>query len=150
MADPISLLGTAVGVASLAIQLSSGISSYIDALRCREEDLKSIKRRFQSFRASIAAIEAIEQRLCSESLTIPPQLPLVKCIQVCKDELVALTNFWEKFNQQTSRTTGFGDRIRVKAWEISYPFCRDDLSRLEARLGQATQILNTSLQTIQL
>ncbi|ETS77979.1 hypothetical protein PFICI_10041 [Pestalotiopsis fici W106-1] len=148
MADPISLVGTAVGVASFALQLYFGISTYIERIRCRKEDLESVERRLQSFRVSITAIEAVEQRLHNGVPTITSPTPLAECIEGCKDELVALKSFWEKFNGQGIRTSDLRDRIKEKAREISYPFRREDLSRLEDRLGQATQILNTSLQAI--
>ncbi|ETS81576.1 hypothetical protein PFICI_06578 [Pestalotiopsis fici W106-1] len=146
MADPISLVGTAVGVASLAIQLFSGFTSYIDKLKCRKEDLDAVNRKLSDFRASIDAIKSTEKRRRDNHST--PQPALDQCLQTCEAELLALKAFWEKCSDEGANAPNLRHRVKTKAKELSFPFHREDLARLEARLDQATNTMTLALQAV--
>lgn len=146
MADPVSLAGTAVGIASLAIQLFSGVTSYVDKLKCQKEDLNAVNRKLLDFRASINAIEATEKRRRDNHST--PQPALDQCLQTCKAELSALKLFWEKYRDEGANVTNLRHKVKTKVKEMSYPFHRENLTQLETRLDQATQTIILALQAI--
>ncbi|KAF7533697.1 hypothetical protein G7054_g6868 [Neopestalotiopsis clavispora] len=146
MADPVSLAGTAVGIASLAIQLFSGVTSYVDRLKCQKEDLNAVNRKLLDFRASINAIEAAEKRRRDNHSA--PQPALHQCLQTCKAELSALKLFWEKYRDEGANVTDLRHKVKTKVKEMSYPFHRENLTQLETRLDQATQTIILALQAI--
>ncbi|KAK7972560.1 hypothetical protein PG988_006694 [Apiospora saccharicola] len=45
--DPVSLAASVAGLTSLGIQVTGGISTYLDALKCRDEELEAIRARIR-------------------------------------------------------------------------------------------------------
>ncbi|KAI1640551.1 hypothetical protein F4809DRAFT_637357 [Biscogniauxia mediterranea] len=56
MADPVGVLGTAVGVVSLGIQVGGILKEYIENFRSRGEQISSAQTRVQEFEESLNVI----------------------------------------------------------------------------------------------
>ncbi|KAH9891412.1 hypothetical protein F4778DRAFT_333611 [Xylariomycetidae sp. FL2044] len=145
MADPLSIAGSAVGIASLGIQLATSIYTYIDALRGREEDLESIRQRVDTFRALLIAVESAEKKLAA-SAVISPTLSL--CQRNCRKELRNLHHHLQRCSSRTLPASSLAEKLKRGTQQLMYPFSRQELSRLEHRLNCACLALTVSLQAL--
>lgn len=142
MADPLSVAASAAGLLSLGIQVTQGISTYLDALKCRQEDLDVVSRKNDALRHIIGSVNSI----------VPSQQPLNRphaavrdCIAICKDELEGLETLVAQLsgckNTQTWKT-----RLQNQSRKLSYPFTRSRVQELSQQLDQANGTLQVALE----
>ncbi|KAK6836182.1 hypothetical protein PG987_006677 [Apiospora arundinis] len=84
MADPLSVAGLAAGVVSLGLQVASGITSYLDAIKGRQEEVASVKRELDSITSTLQRLDSI----CSQpQAQHPASTRLRQSIEACRIEL---------------------------------------------------------------
>ncbi|CVL03497.1 uncharacterized protein FMAN_15162 [Fusarium mangiferae] len=66
MAEPVGITGTAVRIVSFGLQLYTGISEYLDAVKGRDEDLQSAKQYAKMLRDNLVLIEVAISAIGSE------------------------------------------------------------------------------------
>ncbi|KAH7317156.1 hypothetical protein B0I35DRAFT_434656 [Stachybotrys elegans] len=144
MADPIGILGTAVGVASFGLQIYGAITMYLDALESRGDDLASTKAQLETLKSSLVIIEAAVPPLKTSLLA---DTSAVETILVsCKTELHKLEAFLQTLVGSLTPVSRLKERIRA----LSFPFHRPTLMKLEERLGKANSALHTAIDALQL
>jgi hypothetical protein len=146
MADPLSVAGLAAGVVSLGIQVSQGITAYIDALQCRDDDIASVKKRNDSLRKMLRVIETPRSHLEGDHQVATTAIR--ECLDSCNTELIALDNFVIHLTTCDESTTGFIDKVKNKSKRLLYPFSRSKLEQLETRLRDANMALQLALQIL--
>ncbi len=88
MADPFSLAGLALGVASLGLQVCGGITTYLDAVQCRKKDISSVRQHNDVLNNTLQAIETSLSRLQPNYQL--STTAILGCLESCKNELNAL------------------------------------------------------------
>lgn len=137
------IVGTAAGLVSLGLQVYTGITDYLDALKGRHDDLRSANAQLESLRESLKIIEKVQPRLASvhpdEHQAILPSMG------ACNDEFQRLNNMLQDLLDPSSST---GVKQQMK--KLSYPFHRSRLIHLEDKLQRANSLLQTVLGVLEL
>ncbi|KAK2758044.1 hypothetical protein FQN54_004450 [Arachnomyces sp. PD_36] len=139
------LAGLAVGVVSLGIQVSGGITEYVDALNCRHQDLSSLIQKNDSLRKTLQIVEKSLSRLHHEHQDAGSAVR--ESLNSCKNELTTLKRLVDSFTYDSS-TTSRKTKIKNTGKKLLYPFNRPQLDKLEARLGYANSALQLALEAL--
>ncbi|KAK4147438.1 uncharacterized protein C8A04DRAFT_34148 [Dichotomopilus funicola] len=151
MTDPLSVAGLVAGLLSLGLQVSGGITQYIDALECREAEIASAKRQNDTLQTLLQVVNSSLIPLQREQPTVT--LTVQHCVDVCNDELKKLGELVVKLAPQPPSPSGVdSQRSKWKAHgdKLRYPFSRPKLQQLEDRLRNANASLQLALQTLEL
>jgi hypothetical protein len=147
MADPLSVAGLAAGLVSLGLQTCGGITKYIDALDCREQDITSIKQHNNSLRNTIQVVETSLTQLHRDHPG--PTAAVRSCLDSCGNELRALDDLVAQLAAGFDRsTTGRRNKVKSQGKKLLYPFSRPKLEQLETRLRNANVTLQPALQAL--
>ncbi|KAF7536095.1 hypothetical protein G7054_g4821 [Neopestalotiopsis clavispora] len=143
MAEPVGIVGTAVGIISFGLQLYSAIATYIDALDGRKDDLALARVQLDSLRDSITAIQSALPSSPSGGTgtsTIPP------IVTECKTELDQL----EALLLDLVGSNTSGNKLKERIKTLKFPFRRDSLMKLEDRLHKTNSVFQTALSVLNL
>lgn len=146
MADPLSLAGLAIGVASLGLQVCGGITTYLDAVQCREQEIASVRQQNEVLNGALQAVESSLSRL-EPSYQISTAAVL-GCLESCKTELNALETITTNLTNTDRAEGSLTGRIKDKSKALKYPFKRQNVQQLENRLRQASSVLQLALQAL--
>lgn len=146
MADPLSLAGLAIGVASLGLQVCGGITTYLDAVQCREQEIASVRQQNEVLNSALQAVESSLSRL-EPSYQISTAAVL-GCLDSCKTELNALETITTNLTNTDRAKGSLTGRIKDKSKALKYPFKRQNVQQLENRLRQASSVLQLALQAL--
>ncbi|RYP37239.1 hypothetical protein DL767_003058 [Monosporascus sp. MG133] len=146
MADPISVVGLVAGLASLGIQVCGGITNYVDAVKCRADDVASARRQAQSFKNLLQIIQATVAQVDSNHRV--STTAVVECIKSCETELKTLESFVSELTGDVTSPANFKGKIKEQTRKLSYAFNRSKLDQLEARLARANGIFQTAVQSL--
>ncbi|KAF3007235.1 hypothetical protein E8E14_008803 [Neopestalotiopsis sp. 37M] len=146
MADGLSIAASVAGLVSLGFQVCSGITTYLDGLKCREEELESARKYEQSLKASIQTIDKFLSRPKFHHQN--SSTDITECIQPCKDELIALKVLVAGLCGEKKNNPSWLDRAKASKKRLTYAFDRPKLSQLQAKVGQAIQSLQLALQIL--
>ncbi|RYP43504.1 hypothetical protein DL768_009892 [Monosporascus sp. mg162] len=146
MADPVSVVGLVAGLASLGIQVCGGITDYLDAVKCRADDIASARRQAQSFKNVLQIIQTTVAQVDSNHQVA--STAVVECIKSCEAELNTLESFVSELIGDATSLANFKGKIKEQTKKLSYAFNRSKLDQLEARLARANGIFQTALQSL--
>ncbi|KAK4163435.1 hypothetical protein QBC43DRAFT_319578 [Cladorrhinum sp. PSN259] len=146
MADPISLVGLTAGLVSLGLQISEGAFKYIDALKCRNEEIATARQQIDSLKELIQTIDMTSQQFQTGYPAVTTAVH--NCIATCKTELMALENLVAELSGRNQSTTGARANLKGHGKRLMYPFERSKIEGLEKRLDQANGKLMLVLQTL--
>jgi hypothetical protein len=141
MADPLSVTASAAGLVSLGLQVCSGITQYLDALKCRDQELNSARRYVQSLEAALQIINE-----ASQHTQIQYQQPLATCLQPCQEELETLRTFIVELSNGDTANPGIVERAKARRKKSAYSFNRTKLAQLEDKLNRAVGLLQLAMQ----
>ncbi|KAF5624633.1 uncharacterized protein FTJAE_10226 [Fusarium tjaetaba] len=128
MAEPVGITGTAVGIVSFGLQLYTGISEYLDAVKGRDEDLQTAKQYAKILRDNLGSIEETIGAIGSEYAVA--RYAIEQCPMV----------------DPTNRT----EQVKKCLRKLSYPFKKKDITRLQDRLSLTNNVLHTAALALQL
>lgn len=148
MSDPLSLAASAAGLVSLGLQVCGGITQYLDALDCREQDISSARQQNESLQKLFPIIESSLSQLRGDhhEATAAAQ----DCLNACKTNLKALEDLLADL---TGSCQAHGEkRIKVtsRGKKLFYPFKRSKLRELEEKLSRTNAALQLPLQALEL
>ncbi|KAF7511002.1 hypothetical protein GJ744_005548 [Endocarpon pusillum] len=143
MSDPVSVAGTAVGIVSLGLVLCHGLTEYLQALKCRKEDIESISRQVDCLQSALNVISFALPKLSSDHQNAGHAVE--RCLYLCKDEMKQLSDRLSELKDQ-SHSDSFNQKLRLQARKLVYPFKQGSLRRLEDSVMKINQILSTALQ----
>lgn len=148
MADPLSVAGLAAGVVSLGLQVSGGITAYIDALSCRDQEITSVRQQNDSLRKTLQVVETSLSRFQGDHQVATAAVH--ECLDLCKIELGALHSLIIDLTTcDQSATTGSRiSKIKNQSKKLLYPFSRRKMEQLETKLQHVNTILHLALQTL--
>jgi hypothetical protein len=148
MAEPVGITGTAVGIVSFGLQLYTGISKYLDAVKGRDEDLQQAKQHANIFQASLKAIGEMIPKVKDDYATAKHVVE--ECKRSCEAELKALEALLKDLQGPLGLLDGPIAKVKGSMRKWSYPFKKNNITRLEERLESMNSFLKTALSTLQL
>ncbi|KAF5687003.1 hypothetical protein FDENT_5558 [Fusarium denticulatum] len=140
--------GTAIGIISFGLQLYTGLSEYLDAVKGRDEDLLQARNNAKTLQCSLKAIEDAMSKVNGDHTMA--QDAVEECKTSCQAELKALHQLLRDLKGAPVGPAGPVSKARSSIHKWSYPFKRKSISRLEDRLKSANNVLKTALSTLQL
>jgi hypothetical protein len=147
MADPLSVAGLAAGLVSLGLQVCGGITKYMDALDCREQDIASVRQQNLSLQKTLHVVETSLAQLQPDHQTAAAAVS--SCIDGCRNELEALVTLMADLAGSSQPTAvGRRDKLRNQGKKLLYPFSRPKLEQLETTLRNANATLQLALQAL--
>lgn len=146
MADPLSVAGLAFGVVSLGLQISQGITTYIDALNCREQDILAVRNRNDTLQKILQAVETFRSQLERDHHVATDTIR--GCLDSCSTELRSLEILVTHLAACDQSTAVWSDKLRAKGKKLLYPFSRLKLAELERRLHSTNTTLQLALQVL--
>ncbi|PNP84195.1 hypothetical protein FNYG_02883 [Fusarium nygamai] len=148
MADPVGITGTAIGVVSFGLQLYTGISQYLGAVKGRDEDLQRAKQYANAFQASLKVLGDTILKVNDEQAAAKSVIQ--DCKLSCEAELTALGALLNDLKGPQPLQDDPFSKVKGSLQKWSYPFKQRNLSRLEERLESTNSILKLSLSALQL
>ncbi|KAK6856593.1 hypothetical protein PG995_006780 [Apiospora arundinis] len=144
--DPLSLAASVAGLVSLGIQVTGGISTYLDALKCRDEELEVIRRQNVALRSTITAIETTTSAI--QTLPHNTATAAAQGIKSCTDDLGVLEAFVAQLSGSDLSTWRL--RLKDKSRRLHYAFDRPKISQLHTRIGQSKATLQLVVAELEL
>ncbi|TGO34389.1 hypothetical protein BHYA_0199g00130 [Botrytis hyacinthi] len=143
MAD---VLGTAVGVVSLGLQVSQGIVSYYSAYRDQAEEIDGIAQRTQALHTTL---KHLQESLGSFRSNHTSAVALVAAtVASCADNIRTLQTTLQKC--QLSVPIGTGEKICFLGKKAIFPFRQATLQRLENIVGKLQANVDMAIMALQL
>ena len=146
MADPLSLAASVAGLVSLGLQVTSGIAKYLDAVKCRDEELSEIRRQNGLLNDTLNIIEKTATQLHQ----IPPEVAAVtqRSIELHQGSLNALEGLISQL--ASSDVSTWKSRLKDKAGKLQYAFDRPKLQQLCRHVTKTQSSLQLALNTLDL
>lgn len=144
------VVGLAAGLVSLGIQVSAGITTYLDAIKCRAEDIASVKQQVRSFDGVLRSVQSALGNVDSTRKNQVSVTAITDCLASCETELKSLEVFVLKLTGSGPSQASFKDKIREQTKKLAYPFNRTELDRLQTKIARVNGILQTALQSLNL
>ncbi len=146
MADPASILGTAVGVTSLGIQACQALSKYYAHFRAFDDDVSAIVTRLEGLGRSLEVLESLRPRVENQGDAVSSQLQ--QAIEACALGLLNLQEMADKCGESVVPES-VHDRRRTFKKRLLWPFRQETvasmlstLDGLQANVQLAAQLLN--------
>ncbi|KAK7979928.1 microtubule associated protein- variant [Apiospora arundinis] len=141
MADPLSLAASVAGLVSLGLEVTRGISSYLDAIECRSGELSWARQQNDVLANTIDVIERSTKRL--EHVSPDAAAVATRSLDLCKDSLNTLESFVAQLADSNVRT--WRSRLKDKAAKLRYAFDRPKVQQLSARVSQTSSTLQLAV-----
>ena len=150
MADPLSALGTAVGVASLGIQVTQSLLEYYRAYRDCSSEVAGTSGRLESLQT---VFQHLQDALSSHTFGEKEQ-SLVKSAETsitnCRGMILSLQGRYEKFKETKDASPAFKDSFKLKVRQGAYPFKKPTLLKLDEDISKIQDSLSFALDVFQL
>jgi hypothetical protein len=143
MGDPISTVGTAVGIASLGIQVCQGLVSYYSRFRSFDHDIDGVLKRIDSLQQSLGVLDTVAKRV--EIANSEESIQLRKGMDNIKIDL-SLLEGWVKKCGQTSVPKGFQASGKKLLKQVYWPFKKETLQEMQSTIDRVQGNLQLSLQ----
>ncbi|KAI1505629.1 hypothetical protein F5X99DRAFT_367251 [Biscogniauxia marginata] len=146
MAEPVGILGTAVGVVSLGIQVYGALQQYLEDFRCRGEQIDKAQTHLKQLKESLDTIDSAIPAFENEHHI--PSDRAMSCLQTSRTELAIL----QAELQSQEATTASDSKGKMKeTWKkIGYPFHRKQLVELEDRIHRISSTLSLAIEALEL
>ena len=147
MADPLSVTGTAVGIVSLGIQITSSLVSFYTSYKARDSDLVRIIGNLNSLETILRILfEALSTRRFKTG-----EQELVQRVQSlvedCNDLIEELGVECKRFQESSSGTKA---AIKQAGRRIIYPFRQSTLQKLTENVAEICTNITLALDVLQL
>lgn len=145
MADPLSITASVAGLISLGVQVFSGITQYLDAVRERKDDVASA-------RTQARRMQELLQLVNSAAAKIEPAhsatAAFLKASASVEPELKALEQFVQSVDTTRPLPSGRDvlGKVQIQAKKLTYPFHRPTMDRLQSHLLKVNDMLQAALQ----
>ncbi len=138
--------GSAVGIASLGIQVCQGLLSYYDSWKGYNNDITSTYGCVEDLRRTFTLVQ---ESLTRPGLDVARAERAKKCLDLCVDGLSSLQKKLQKLRTH-SVPHGFRQRTWAELQKLYYPFRESTLVRLREIVGELRGQLTLALQVLQL
>jgi hypothetical protein len=147
MAESVGVLGTAVGVASLGIQVCQGLLSFCSAYRDQNSRIEGVYVKLDGLTKILALLR---DTLPSTQLDHGPAAAQVEDSMVkCSDSIMKLQYLLQKYDQSTTPNIT-RDKVQAMAQKALFPFRQETLQKLESVTRGLQDNLDTTMLVLQL
>lgn len=146
MSDPFSIVASAAGLVGFGLKTCTAVTSYLDAIRSRSQEVERAKKESQTMHRLLTAIGISINKISSSH---DSSISAVRaCVETCKLDIAALETIVSE--SPGSPAVGQDSRVRLNMKEqgkkLMYPFHRSKLDKLQAQLARVTDSLQMALQ----
>ncbi|KAK4896478.1 hypothetical protein LTR27_005694 [Elasticomyces elasticus] len=134
----LGVAGTAVGIASLGIQVCEKLHLYYAGWRDCPDDVASNVKAIESLRRTFELFEPI---LADHNLPSDIKQQVEQCLTACTNGVNTLKKKFDKF--------GSPDKVKAATLRLEYPFRRSTLVKLSERVGKLLGHLDLALQVLE-
>jgi hypothetical protein len=138
MADPLSLLASAVGVIAFAAQTAKSLVTLTAEIRDAPEEILHVRRDVQALSAVLQSVREV----CSKANVQAEDQPLVESlaeyVSLCQSTMVDLTKLLQSFRSKGSARRG---PLRMIEWK----FRKGEIKGLRQRLQEGKASLNLTV-----
>lgn len=137
--------GSAVGIASLGIQVCQGLLSYYDAWKSYESDISSTHNAITDLSKTLTILKTtLQQETDQERVG-----RVSTCVKGCEDALLKLEGKRRSL-QRHSHPKGLRQKTRAELERSWYPFRKETIKALGASVTDVQERLKLALQVLQL
>lgn len=148
MTDPVSIVGSVVGVVSLGIQVTQSLVDFYNSYRYRDSELAGITERLEGLTETF---QSLEKALSSRTFQVDER-NLVKSIEKsitnCDELVQELQDECQKLSKPSS--TGLTAAIKVAGRRVAYPFRQSTLQKIDENIGEIRANISFALDVLQL
>ncbi|KAM0707280.1 hypothetical protein Q7P35_005518 [Cladosporium inversicolor] len=137
--------GSAVGIASLGIEVCRGLLSYYDAWKGRDSDISSTYDMITDLGKTLTILKtALREEVDRERVG-----RVDTCVEGCEDALLKLDEKWRSLRNY-GQPSGLRQKMRAGLQRTWYPFRKETLEALKASVTDVQGRLKLALQVLQL
>nr|POF14311.1 hypothetical protein CFP56_03335 [Quercus suber] len=138
--------GSAVGIASLGIQVCQGLLSYYNEWKDYKADIRSVYDAITDLSRTLTLLKtSLDDDLLDEERTERVK----SCLTSCEDALVELSKRRQEL-QKYAQAEGLRQRTWSEVQKLGYPFKKDTLGKLQETVMQIQERLKLALQILDL
>jgi len=144
MADPLSAVGSVVGIVSLGLQLCKGLISYIDCVKTAKEKAEHITAEVDRLTDVLELLEAVVGKMDAGPIVNVTRTGIISCtvaIEKIKERLA-------KINY--SKGSGIRAGLRDVKEKLRFPLKQADILYWKTVLLEVQQCLQTAIQVLYL
>ena len=138
--------GSAVGIASVGIQICQGLLSYYDGWRDYGPDIAGARDSITDLGDTLALLKG---SLENGGLDNKRTERVKSCLESCNKGLGELSKKLQEL-QKYDKAEGLRQKARSEMQKMWYPFRKDTLARLRGNVGDVRERLKLALQVLQL
>nr|POE72117.1 vegetative incompatibility protein het-e-1 [Quercus suber] len=140
------VLGTAVGIASLGIQICQSLLAYYDGWKAYESDITAT---YESIMELSRTLMTLKASLEGEALDKERVERVKNCLQSCETALVKLSDKAQKLRKH-GQPEGLTQRAWSELQRLQYPFRASTLMKLQEIVSDVQSRLQLAIQVLQL
>ena len=144
MAEAISLAASVAGIASLGLQVSSGIAKYLDAINSRDDELCTAKEQNELLLRTILSVEKKINKI--QQIDPAAVATVFESIKLLTAKLSGLERFIAQLACHDLST--WKSRIKDKAAKLHFAFDRSKVQHLCAKIAETISILQLTLNVL--
>lgn len=145
MPDPLSVAGTAVGIASLGIQVCQGLIQYLRAVRGRKEDIRDGICEIEQVVSSLYSLNSLLLRIGPQADTTT----LRRCLNNCYAKLESLQKVLGNLGD-IHHSSNVTKRAANAVRSVTYPFQQEKITGIRQSLRSVLSDLNLIISIISL
>jgi hypothetical protein len=147
MADPVSIIGTAVGVTSLGVQVCQAVIQYYSQFRSFDDEITAIVTRAEVLAGTLEALESVRAQIGIHGDRVSDQLQCA--IATCASSLAALNAMVRKCGE-TKLPVSTEDKRRLLKKRLLWPFRQETLTNLRTALDELQANVQLAMQVFSL
>lgn len=137
--------GTAVGIASLGIQVCQGLLSYYDSWKAHDSDISSTYNAITDLSRTLTLLRTVLQRETDKETVGRVR----SCVNDCEVAVLELEKKRSSL-QEYGHPEGLRQKMRAGLQRTWYPFRKETLEKLKASVTDVQERLKLALQVLQL
>lgn len=147
MSDPLSIVGSVVGIVSLGITVAQGLIDYYQAFQGQAGDSAHTTKKLSRL---LDLLESMRQQIARRQFRVEDDAVLANMrssMEDCKALIEELDEQLRKFHQTPTQDTFSG--LRVTARRLAYPFRQSTLQKLDEDVDEFIGCLTLAMQIVQ-
>ncbi|PCD46373.1 hypothetical protein AU210_001780 [Fusarium oxysporum f. sp. radicis-cucumerinum] len=142
MSDPLSIVGSAVGIISLGIHVCQGLISYLQSFKGQVQEIQDSIKETQTIVSLLNSVKDVLVKLDQHSARA---IAMVDCLKDSEKRLRELQGFLLKLQKPQDTSQDTPQRIKNARHVLAYPFLQGKLSALRQSLQDLLQNLNLAV-----
>ncbi|EWZ86705.1 hypothetical protein FOWG_10242 [Fusarium oxysporum f. sp. lycopersici MN25] len=142
MSDPLSIVGSAVGIISLGIHVCQGLISYLQSFKGQVQEIQDSIKETQTIVSLLNSVKDVLVKLDQHSARA---IAMVDCLKDSEKRLREFQGFLLKLQKPQDTSQDTPQRIKNARHVLAYPFLQGKLSALRQSLQDLLQNLNLAV-----